>query len=333
MTTGGFSQIDIIWEDPGIALFLHTLASFSRLILFDRRGTGASDPLPPDPCLRGSLTLRNSPWSWTRSAVSAPHSWRKSTLAPSRCSSPGPGRNGPARSSWPTPRPSSSPLTTTPSGSPAEVTQTLLGQLDQLWGSEALAGILMPSRAGDERFRRWFAKLQRTGASPRAAKALLHAALEVDARPILPLVHAPTLVLHRRDAHVVPIQHARFLAEHIPDAKLVELPGSDLSLMWETREQILDLIEEFLTGVHPMPPPKRVLATVLFTDIVGSTERARELGDRRWRQLLDLHDELADRLVDEATGRLIKTTGRPTPGGETAATTPPADSASRRPWG
>jgi hypothetical protein len=176
-------------------------------------------------------------------------------------------------------------------------------------GSEALAGILMPSRAGDERFRRWFAKLQRTGASPRAAKALLHAALEVDARPILPLIHAPTLVLHRRDAHFIPIQHARFLAEHIPDAKLVELPGSDLSLMWETREQILDLIEEFLTGVHPMPPPKRVLATVLFSDIVGSTERARELGDRRWRQLLDLHDELADRLVEEATGRLIKTTG------------------------
>jgi hypothetical protein len=156
---------------------------------------------------------------------------------------------------------------------------------------------------------RWFAKLQRTGASPRAAKALLHAALEVDARPILPLIHAPTLVLHRRDAHFIPIQHARFLAEHIPHAKLVELPGSDLSLMWETREQILDLIEEFLTGVHPMPPPKRVLATVLFSDIVGSTERARELGDRRWRQLLDLHDELADRLVEEATGRLIKTTG------------------------
>jgi hypothetical protein len=148
-----------------------------------------------------------------------------------------------------------------------------------------VAGILMPSRAGDERFRRWFAKLQRTGASPRAAKALLRAALEVDARPILPLVHAPTLVLHRRDAHFIPIQHASFLAEHIPDARLIELSGSDLSLMWETPEQILDLIEEFLTGVGRVPPPKRVLATVLFFDIVGSTERARELGDRRWRQL------------------------------------------------
>jgi class 3 adenylate cyclase len=102
---------------------------------------------------------------------------------------------------------------------------------------------------------------------------------------------------------------ARFLAEHIPDAKLVELPGADLSLMWETRELALDVIEEFLTGVRHVPLPRRVLATVLFTDIVGSTERAGELGDRRWRQLLDHHDELAAHLVEEASGRLVKTTG------------------------
>jgi pimeloyl-ACP methyl ester carboxylesterase len=263
MTTGGFSQIDIIWEDPGIALFLRTLASFSRLILFDRRGTGASDPLPPD-----SLP----PWeSYAEELVVVLDEVgceRAALLAQIDA--------GPLALFFAGSRPertSALILAHTTAkfvaahdysiGVPAEVTQTLLSQLDQLWGSEALAGILMPSRAGDQRFLRWFAKLQRTGASPRAAKALLHAALEVDARPILPLVHAPTLVLHRRDAHFIPIQHASFLAEHIPDAKLVELAGSDLSLMWETREQILDLIEEFLTGVHPMSPPKRVLSTVL----------------------------------------------------------------------
>jgi pimeloyl-ACP methyl ester carboxylesterase len=287
MTTGGFSQIDIIWEDPGIALFLRTLASFSRLILFDRRGTGASDPLPPDPL---------PPWEAYAEELAAVldevGSERAALLAQIDA--------GPLALYFAASRPertSALILANTtarfvatddyPIGVPADVAETLLVQVDQLWGSEVLAGILMPSRAGDERSLRWFAKLQRTGASPRAAKALLRAALEVDARPILPLIHAPTLILHRRDAHLIPIQHARFLAEHIPDAKLVELRGSDLSLMWENREQILDLIEEFLTGVRRVPPPKRVLATVLFTDIVGSTKLASRLRDRRWRELLD----------------------------------------------
>jgi class 3 adenylate cyclase len=133
--------------------------------------------------------------------------------------------------------------------------------------------------------------------------------LDLDVRPVLPLIQAPTLVVHRKDFHVVPIEHARYLAEHIPGAKLVELPGADVTFVWDRPELALDLIEEFLTGVHHMPEPKRVLATVLFTDIVGSTERARELGDRRWRRLLDVHDELAHRVVEEWGGRLVKTTG------------------------
>lgn len=197
MTTGGFSQIDIIWEDPGIALFLRTLASFSRLILFDRRGTGASDPLPPDPlppweAYAEELAVVLDEVGCERAALLAQIDAGPLALffAGSR----------PERTSALILAHTTAKFVATddyPIGVPAEVTQTLLGQLDQLWGSEALAGMLMPSRAGDQRFRRWFAKLQRTGASPRAAKALLRAALEVDARPILPLVHAPTLVLHR----------------------------------------------------------------------------------------------------------------------------------------
>jgi class 3 adenylate cyclase len=309
MTTGGFSQIDIVWEDPGIALFLRTLASFSRVILFDRRGTGASDPLPPDPL---------PPWEAYAEELAVVldevGSERAALLAQIDA---GPlalffAGSRPERTTALVLANTTAKLVASddyPIGVPAEVTEVLLDQVDQLWGTETLAGMLMPSRASDERFLRWFAKVQRTGASPRAAKALLRASLEVDARPILPLIHAPTLVLHRQDAHFIPIQHARFLAEQIPHAKLVELPGADLSLMWETPEQALDLIEEFLTGIHHVPPPKRVLATVLFTDIVGSTERASRLGDRRWRQLLDLHDELAGRVVDQAGGRLVKTTG------------------------
>ena len=128
-------------------------------------------------------------------------------------------------------------------------------------------------------------------------------------RPLLPLIQAPTLVLHRPDFQLIPIEHSRYLAEHIPDARLVELPGADGTLIWESPELALDLIEEFLTGVRRTADPTRMLATVLFTDIVGSTQQASRVGDRQWRELLNVHDDLARRLVEEFGGQLIKTTG------------------------
>jgi class 3 adenylate cyclase len=196
-----------------------------------------------------------------------------------------------------------------PIGAATEVVEAVVAQFDQLWGSDAMAAMLVPSRAGDARFRRWFAKWQRASVSPRVAQMLLRAMSEVDVRPVLPLVQAPTLILHRRGFGLVPIAHGRYLAEHIAGAKLVELPGSDVDLSWETPELALDDIQEFLTGLRGSVQPSRVLATVLFTDIVGSTERAARLGDRRWRQLLEVHDELAGRLVEQFQGQLIKTTG------------------------
>jgi len=132
---------------------------------------------------------------------------------------------------------------------------------------------------------------------------------EVDARPILLLIHAPTLVLHRSNLDFVPIQHGRYLAEHIPGANLIELPGVEGPLVWEMPQLTLDHVQEFLTGVGRVAEPTRVLSTVLFTDIVSSTEQAAALGDRRWREVLNVHDELAHRLVEEFGGRLVKTTG------------------------
>jgi hypothetical protein len=176
-------------------------------------------------------------------------------------------------------------------------------------GTEAVTAMMVPSRTGDERFRRWFAKWLRTGASPRVVQVLLRAALEVDVRPLLPLIQAPTLVLHRRDDELLFLEHGRYLANHIPQAKLVELPGADPALMWQAPELAPDVIEVFLTGVRRSADPTRVLATVLFTDIVGSTQQASRLGDRRWREVLNLHDELARRLLEEFHGQLIKTTG------------------------
>jgi class 3 adenylate cyclase len=196
-----------------------------------------------------------------------------------------------------------------PIGMPREVAEVLLGQLDQVWGTEAMAQFAAPSRAEDERFRRWIAKAARSAASPKAAQAFLRGMFELDARPLLPLIHAPTLVLHRTGYPLVPLEHGRYLAEHIPDAKLIELPGADATLPHQAADVVLDNVEAFLGNLRRPPAPTRVLSTVLFTDVVASTEEAGRLGDRRWRELLNVHDDLARRLVEEFGGQLVKTTG------------------------
>jgi class 3 adenylate cyclase len=309
VTMGAFSHVDIVWEDPQIALFLRRLASFSRLVRFDRRGTGASDPLPPDPL---------PPWEAYAEELTAVMDAVGSQRAALLATGP---QAGPMALFFAGTRPERTAALIVadatarylvaddyPIGFPPEATEAMVARAAELWGTEAIAGINAPSRAGDERFLRSSARLQRAIASPRVVRAYLQALLEVDVRPVLPLIQAPTLVLHHTDFQQLPVEHGRYLAEHIPRARLVELPG-DLPLFWEQPDLVLDLVQELLTGDRRSLQPTRVLATVLFTDIVGSTERAEELGDRRWRELLDTHDELAGRLVEQWGGRLVKTTG------------------------
>ena len=309
MTIGSFGHVDLAWEDPGIALFLRTLASFSRLIQFDRRGTGASDPLPLD-----SLP----PWeSYAEDLVAVLDEVGSEQAAIMAQVDASPmaiffaGTKPERTSALILANATARYLAADdyPIGVPVEVAEAVLAQIDQLWGTEAIVTMQAPSRAGDERFRRWFAKVPAHRASPRAVQAFLRASFQIDASPILPLIQAPTLVLHRRDCQLVPITHGRYLAEHIPGATLVELPGTELTLFWETPELALDHVAQFLSGVRRVAQPTRVLASVLFTDIVGSTEQASRLGDRRWREVLEVHDELAHRLINEFSGRLIKTTG------------------------
>jgi class 3 adenylate cyclase len=308
LTLNSFGHVDIAWEDPGFALFLRTLASFSRLILFDRRGTGASDPLP-----LGSLP----PWeSYGEDLVAVLDEVGSEQAAIMAALDASPmaiffAGTRPERTSALILANASAKYTAAddyPIGVPPDVAEALVAQLDQLWGTEAMV-LQVPSRADDERFRRWIAKAQRTVGSPRVVQAYMRAMFEVDARPILPLIHAPTLVLHRSNVQFIPVQHGRYLAEHIPGAKLIELPGVEGPFVWEMPELTLDRVQEFLTGVGRVAEPTRVLSTVLFTDIVGSTEQAAALGDRRWREVLNVHDELARQLVEEFGGRLIKTTG------------------------
>jgi class 3 adenylate cyclase len=309
MTGASLGHIDIVWDDARAALFLRRLASSCRLIVVNRLGTGASDPLPADPL---------PAWEAFAQELAAV----LDEVGCAQAAVMGELEAGPTALFFAATRPERTSAVIVvntaakylaaddyPIGIPTEAAPALLDQFDRLWGTDAMAAMLVPSRAGDERFRRWFAKLQRTGASPRAVQGFLRAVLELDARPILPLIQAPTLVLHRRDFQLLPVEHGRYLAAHIPQAKLVELPGSDGPLIWESPELALNRIEEFLTGAHRLAEPSRVLATVLFTDIVASTERAGRLGDRRWRELLEVHDEVAARLVEEFGGRLVKSTG------------------------
>jgi class 3 adenylate cyclase len=309
LTSGSFGHVDMAWEDPGIALFFRTLASFSRLILFDRRGTGASDPIPID-----SLP----PWeSYAQDLAAVLDEVGAEQAALLTQVDAGPmamffaGTKPERTSALLLANATARYLADDdyPIGVPVEVAEAVLAQVDQLWGTEAMVSMQAPSRAGDARFRRWLARFQRTNASPRAVLAFLRASFEMDASSILPLIQAPTLILHRRDCQLVPVTHGRYLAERIPGATLVELPGTELTLFWETPEVALEHVEQFLTGVRRVAQPTRVLATVLFTDIVGSTQRAGELGDRRWRELLNVHDDLSRRLVEEFGGRLVKTTG------------------------
>ena len=307
MTGASLGHLDIVWEDPGLALFLRSLASFSRLILFNRRGTGASDPLPPDP-----LPPWESYGEELAAVLDAVGSQRTAILAELDAAAIFFAGTRPERTSALILVHTSAKGVASPDypiGVPPEAAEALLTQFDQLWGTEAMAAMLVPSRAEDARFRRWFAKAQRTSLNPRAAQPYLRAMMDVDVRSILPLVQAPTLILHRRDVQSFSVEQGRYLTEHIPEARLVELPGADATLAWEAPELALDLIQQFLTGVHRPIEPNRVLATVLFSDIVASTKQASQLGDRRWRELLNVHDELARRLVEEFGGRLVKTTG------------------------
>jgi class 3 adenylate cyclase len=164
--------------------------------------------------------------------------------------------------------------------------------------------------ASDERYRAWWARYQRMSASPGTSRRVGELIFGMDVRSVLSTIRVPTLVLQRTSLRMVHAEHGRYLAEHIPNAKHVELPGEDYFLyLGDNSEAMLDEIEEFVTGVRHRGEVDRLLATVMFTDIVGSTDRAAAIGDRRWRDLLDAHDDIVRRRLDEFRGQLIKSTG------------------------
>jgi class 3 adenylate cyclase len=304
---GFISHVELAWEDEAIVLALRRLGSFSRVIMFDKRGTGMSDRTERLPDIdRRMLDIE--------AVMQAAGSEQAALLAVSE--------GGPMALLFAAAHPERTRalillgayarITACPDypiGVPTEQLFQFAQYLETRWGTGVGLGAWAPSVAHDSAVRESFARLQRLAASPGAAMALMSSYLDIDVRTALPLVTAPTLVMHRTGDHMIPLPHGQYVAEHIEGARLVELPGTDHFWWTEGSERIIDEIEEFLTGARSVPEPDRVLASVLFTDIVDSTRQAAELGDGAWRLLLDRHDALAGRQVERYGGRLVKTTG------------------------
>ncbi|MFL5959896.1 MAG: adenylate/guanylate cyclase domain-containing protein [Gaiellaceae bacterium] len=309
---GWVSNIELMWEEPAMAHFLERLGAFSRLILFDKRGTGLSDRVSND-----ELPTLEQRMDDVRAVLEAVGSERAALFGHSE------GGNMCVLFAATYPERTIALVTLgcfakrrAPDGDypwapAAENREETVADVEQNWGHLRLEDVeyYAPSRVGDEQFVRNLERYLRRAASPGAAAALLRMNSYIDVRGVLPTIQVPTLVLHRTGDHDVNIAEGRYLAAKIPGAKFVELAGDDHWISAGDTDAIADEIEEFLTGTRPVPEPDRVLATVLFTDIVGSTERAVELGDRRWRDLLGAHDTAVRRELERFRGREVDTAG------------------------
>lgn len=299
---GFISNLDHYWDEPNMAHFLSRLGSFSRLILFDKRGTGLSDRV-------GSLPSLEERMDDVRAVMDAVDSRRAALFGISEGGAMSMlfAATYPERTralilygtyadfhTWVLPR---------------DRFEAFLEKIDRSWGQGESLSAFAPTKINDEHFRQWWARFERLGASPSAVIALMRMNSEIDVRHILPAIRVPTLVMHRSGDTRVDVEGGRYLAAHIPGAKYVELPGIDHLLWAHDVSSIADEIEEFLTGTHGEDEPDRVLATVLFTDIVDSTRRAEQMGDRGWRALLDQHNRIVRREIERFRGREIKVLG------------------------
>jgi class 3 adenylate cyclase len=299
--------VEHVWEEPSVARMFRRLASFSRLITFDRRGTGMSDPV------LGALNLEEQ-MDDVVAVLDAVGSRRPAVFAQleagamaSLFAATHPERTAALLLYEATPRMSAAPgydwpLTT-------EEREAQVEPLRQDWGSGARVLALASGVAEDPSLRRWAARLERLAASPGTAAAFFRMHSDIDVRPVLPAIQAPTLVMHRPGDRYIDIRHSHYIAEHVPGARLVELPGEDTFPFRGEQDVLADEIEEFLTGARQSTDSERILATVMFSDIVDSTQRAAELGDRRWRDLVASMRGTVARELSRYRGRAIKTMG------------------------
>ena len=305
------SHAEMIWDHPIPAHFFERLASFSRVLYFDIRGAGASDPIP--------LGAPPTPENWTddaRVAMDAAGVDRAAVVAEVEG-----GFMGMTFAALHPERTSALVLINTfarllrdedyPIGMPEHVGEIVVQWARENWGRPGYFDMMLPSRRDDKGLQDWLARYQRIAATPNNAITLYeNFGMRIDLRSILSSIQVPTLVICRKDAAWHRPEHSRYLAEHIPDAKLVELPGADTHPVFAADpEPVLDEIEEFVTGVRSTTVPDRTLATVMFTDIVDSTRHAARLGDREWLDMLERHHQITRGYLERYRGREVKTTG------------------------
>jgi class 3 adenylate cyclase len=304
------SHVEAQWDEPLIARFLSRLASFTRLILLNRRGTGLSDPVAPNdlPTLEEWMTdvravmdaaavERGVLWGLAgggpmASLFAATYPARTSALVLT---------NTFARLTW---------APDHPIGISSDHVDRIVADAEASWGSgDSSLRWVAPSLASDDRARAWMARYERLSAGPSAAAAIIRMVYDIDVRHILGAIRVPTLIIHRAETRVTPVEHGRDLARRMPQARYVELPGEDLLYWAGDSTALLDEVEEFLTGNRTTTTDERFLATLLFVDIVESTKRLSSIGDRSWRDFLDTQEPMLDGLVRRFGGRVVATTG------------------------
>jgi class 3 adenylate cyclase/esterase/lipase len=297
---GFVSNVENAWDQPDLSRWLLRLGIYARVAIFDKRGTGMSDPVSDIPGLdqrmddlRAVLDAANMQQAAVLGfSEGGSLSMLFAATYPDRCRALA--LCGAFARSY----------------APEKVLAQFLEYIDRSWGTGGSASLFAPSRADDPAFQRWWGRFERTGASPAAAAAVARLNRQIDVSGILPTIRVPTLVIHRTGDRSVPVGCGRFLAEHIPGARFLEFAGIDhMVSIGDNSTEIADAIGEFLTGAKAPVEIETVLATVLFTDIVASTERAVALGDRRWRDLLENHNAAVRRSLDRFRGREVKTTG------------------------
>jgi class 3 adenylate cyclase len=300
------SQMEHLWTEPRLRRMFDRVTSFARVIQFDRRGSGMSDRVPPAPLeeqMDDVLAVLDAAGS-ERPAVLAE---TEGTALACLFAATHPERTSALSLFAPIPRILAAP--DYPWAHDPVLRETFIARSVERWGEGATVDAAAPAHAHDERLREWFGRMERLALGPAAVEPTMRVVGDTDVRDILPLIRVPTLVARRAGDERVDRRHATYIAERVPGARLVELPGSESILFLEDPEPLVDELEELVTGTRAARPPERVLATVLFTDIVGSTERAAQAGDRAWREQLDAHQALVRAELAAHGGEEVKTLG------------------------